>query len=120
MMNDKGISRVATMLIPFVNDPNRFGDISKEEVRAISLQIADDISEDIGLNWRYYGIKDPTHKDIIVDALTTLIFITLTRSEEGGEKNFFTKVVLESVNAGGGAKKKRNDDGWKRFFKLGS
>jgi hypothetical protein len=116
LMNERGLARIASMLIPFINDPIRFGNISEKEVRDISLQVADDITEDIGLNWREYGIKDPSTKDLIIDALITLIFITLTRSEGQGEKNFLSKVILESL--GGGKQTKKEDSGWKKYFKL--
>lgn len=116
LMNEKGIARIASMLIPFINDPVRFGDISSSEVRDLALKIIDDISEDIGLNWREYGIKEPSTKDIIVDSLTALIFITLTRSERGGEKNFLSRVILESV--GGNANNKKKESAWQKYFKL--
>lgn len=117
LMNEKGIARIASMLIPFINDPTRFGDISRQEVRDLALRISDDITEDIGLKWREYGIKDPTTKDIIVDSLMSLIFLTLTRSEEGGEKNFLSKVILESVG-GKQDKKRKEESAWKKYFKL--
>jgi len=115
LMNTKGIGRIASMLIPFINDPIRFGHIKESEVREISLQIADDITEDIGLNWREYGILDPSTKDIIVDSLITLIFITLTRSEGGGEKNFLSRVILESV---GSQQKRKQESTWSKYFSL--
>lgn len=115
LMNEKGIARIASMLIPFINDPIRFGDIKESEVRDLSLQIANDITEDIGLNWREYGILDPSTKDIIVDSLITLIFITLTRSEGGGEKQFLSKVILESIGA---SHKKKEESSWRKYFKF--
>jgi hypothetical protein len=116
LMNEKGIARIASMLIPFVNDPIRFGDIQKAEVRDLSLRIANDITEDIGLNWREYGILEPSTKDIIIDALVTLIFITLTRSEGGGERSFLSKVILESV--GTQQKPKKKESMWEKYFKV--
>ncbi len=114
LMNEKGISKIASMLIPFINDPIRFGHIGRKEVRDLTLQIADDITEDIGLNWREYGILDPSVKDIVVDSLVTLIFITLTRSEEGGEKRFLSSVILESVGNKQGTRKKESQ--WQKYF----
>ncbi len=98
IMNSLGIAKIASILIPFISDPIRFGNIGKTEVRKITLQVTDDITENIGINWRAYGIPDASTKDLIVDALLTLILITLTRSEEQGEKNWLGKVVLESVS----------------------
>ena len=116
LLNDKGIARVASMLIPFINDPIRFGDISKGEVRDLALTIADDITEDIGLNWREYGILDPSTKDIVIDSIMALIFITLTRSEEGGEKRFLSKVIIESI--GSAQKQKKKESTWEKYFKV--
>src|SRR5690554_245911 len=45
IMNEKGIAKVASMLIPFVNDPIRFGNIQGKEVRSAALQISNDITK---------------------------------------------------------------------------
>lgn len=115
VMNDYGISRVSSILIPFINDAIRFGNISEGEVRDIALQTIDDITEEIGLNWREFGIISIPVKNLIVDSLLALILITLTRSEEQGEKNWLGKVVLESINAQGSQKKKRGGSIWENF-----
>lgn len=98
IMNERGIAKVSSILLQFINDPNRFGNISRLEVRNIALQTIDDITIDIGIYWMDYGIKDPTMKDVIIDALLALILNTLTRSEEQGEKNWLSRIVLESVS----------------------
>lgn len=117
IMNEKGISRVATMLIPFVNDPIRFGNIDRKEVRGIALQAVDDISLDIGLNWRSYGIKEASSRDLVINSLMALILITLTRSEEQGEKKWLGKVILESVH-GQQSLPKKKESSWEKYFKL--
>ena len=117
MINQIGISKIASMLIPFVNDPIRFGKISGVEVRQLSLQIINDITEDIGLNWRDYGISNPSTKDIIIDSCLALVFITLTRSEEADEKRFLSRVILESL--GTKSPNRREDSGsWISKLKL--
>ena len=117
IMNEQGIGRVSSMLIPFINDPIRFGNISEDEVRSLTLKIVNDITIDIGINWREYGIVNSSSKDIIIDSLMTLIFITLTRSEEQGEKNFLSKVVLESLGAGN-KKPTKKESTWEKYLKL--
>jgi hypothetical protein len=119
LMNKYGISRISSYLIPIVNDINRFGNISKKEVRALTQQIIDDITDDIGFNWREYGIKNNSAKDIIVDSCLTLTLITLTRSEEGGEKSWLAKVVIESLSSAPGKQtKKKGESTWEKYFKL--
>lgn len=118
LMDEKGISKIASFLVPFINDAIRFGDINRVEVRNLALQTIDDITIEIGTNWRDYGIKYSTFRDIIIDALLSLILITLTRSEEGGEKKWLAKVVLESLSAGGHKPKRKGESNWEKYFKL--
>jgi hypothetical protein len=118
IMNEEGIAKIASILIPFISDPIRFGNINGKEVRMITLQVANDISKNIGLNWRDYGVPDSSTQDLIVDSLLTLILITLTRSEEQGEKNWLGKVVLESISQGRNPQGKHKGGSWKDMFKL--
>ena len=113
VMNQTGISEISTKLIPFISDPIRFGHISGTEVRLLALQIVQDLTVEIGIRWREFGIKDPSAKDIVVDSLMTLVFITLTRSEGGNEKNFLSRVILESV--GGNKKSSKEGSIWEKL-----
>jgi len=117
LLNDEGIARLASMLMPIINDPIRFGNIEKKEVRNITLQYIDDISEDIGLNWRSYGIKHTGIKNIIIDCLLALILITLTRSELQNEKNWLGRIVLENISVGKPLMQKK-ESLWEKYFKL--
>jgi len=117
IMNESGISKIASILIPFINDAIRFGNISEKEVRDIALQTLDDVSEEIGTYWREYGIKSAAVRNLIIDSIMALILITLTRSEEQGEKNWLGKVVLESINVGRD-QKRRKESTWEKHFKL--
>ena len=116
-LNQEGIASISSMLIPFINDAIRFGNISETEVRKIANQMLDDVTEKIGLKWREYGIKDPSDKGIIIDTILALVFITLTRSEEQGEKNWLGKVVLESVSQNKPIQK-RKESVWEKYLKL--
>lgn len=116
IMNKQGRARLASTLIPFVNDVTRFGNISEKEVRDLCLQTLNDLTEDIGSNWREYGIQNSSYKNLILDSLLALILITLTRSEEQGEKNWLSKVILESIGTKQQGKKESGN--WKSFFKI--
>lgn len=117
IMNKTGIQRLASFLTPYINDPMRFGNIREDEVRKIVKQIADDVTEDIGFNWREYAIRNQSTKDLIIDAVIVLIWVTLTRSEGQGEKNWLSKIVLESLSGNGNQTKKREST-WEKYFKL--
>jgi len=117
LMNEKGIARVSSMLIPFISDPIRFGKIKATEVRHIALKTVNDITQDIGLNWREYGITEPTNRDIILDACLALILITLTRSEEQSEKNWLGRIVLESVQ-GNKQPQRKKESFIEKFLKI--
>lgn len=116
LMNSYGIARISSYIIPIVNDATRFGNIKEKEVRDMTLQIIDDITDDIGYNWREYGVKNHSAKDLIVDSCLALILITLTRSENEGEKRFLSKVILESLSANQGQQKKKSGGSiWDKF-----
>lgn len=117
LMNQKGLSTVASFLTPIMNDSTRFGDIPAREVRDMTEDIVNQITEDLGLNWKEYGISDISKVNIIIADLIPIVRITLSRSEEGGERQFLSKVVLESIGAAKQQKKK--ESGWlKNMFSL--
>ncbi|MEX0595283.1 MAG: hypothetical protein WD512_02205, partial [Candidatus Paceibacterota bacterium] len=118
LMSQRGISRISSMLIPFISDPIRFGNLERKEVREIALQTVNDITQDIGLNWREYGIKEPTTRDIIIDSCLALILITLTRSEEQGEKNWLSKITLENVSGQSKLNPRREKSWADKYLKL--
>lgn len=118
IMNKKGITKMASILIPFVNDAMRFGNIREAEAKRISLQIVDDITTEVGINWREYGIRDPSYKDLVVDTCLGLIVVTLSRSVEGDDKRFLSRVLLESVSGTKLPEKKSGDSIWGKMFKL--
>lgn len=108
IMNEEGISKITTSISPYLSDPARFGTVPKEQVRSTTLTIINHLTVYIGINWRRYGMADPSMRDIVLDMLRTLIFFTLTRSEEGNEKNWLGKIVIESI---GNQKKPTNKGG---------
>jgi hypothetical protein len=108
LMNDLGISKISSYLIPFINDPARLGNIKEQEARSMTLRIVDDITIDVGINWREYGITSPTIKDIIVDSCLMLVLVTLSRSVEGKEKRFLSSIIVESLSQRQQEKKKEN------------
>jgi len=115
LMNRYGSSQIASYLIPIISDPIRYGNIDEREVRSLTLQIIGDIITDIGKNWRDYGISNTSVKDLIIDACETLILITLTRSEEQGEKNWLSKIVLESMSGTSKNSYSKKEGIWDKF-----
>lgn len=118
IMNDEGTTKIASILIPFINDPMRFGNIREAEAKRIALQIVDDITTEVGINWREYGIRDPSYKDLVVDSCLALVFLTISRSVEGDEKKFLSRILLESVSGTKLPEKKSGDSIWSKMFKL--
>lgn len=110
IMNEKGISEVASFLTPILNSSTRFGNISPKFSGDVCLQLIDDITEKIGLNWREYDIKDDPAKHGIIDSLTILTRITISRSEDQGEKNWLARTIIETISGGGTAQKKRRKE----------
>src|SRR3989304_1972569 len=117
LMSENGVGRIGSILLTIVNDPNRFGKLSNKEVRRFALAITNKFTDDLGVYWRDYGITDPTMRDVIRVNFATIILILLTRSEEGDDKRFLSRVILETL----GVKtqpKKEDSGGWLSKLKL--
>lgn len=117
IMNEYGISRIASILIPFISDPIRLGNVEERNIRQLVLQIAEDIAIEIGINWREYGIRDPSYKDLVLDSCVALIMITLSRSTGGDDKKWFGKVVVESIS-GNKLPQPKKEGVLEKYFKL--
>ena len=115
LMNEHGIAVLAGFLTPILNDSTRFGDIPPSAVRDHTEDIINQITQDLGWHWREYGISGTTINNIIIADLTVIVRLALSRSENGGEKSFLSRVILESV---GGQPKKKKESTWDKYFKM--
>lgn len=97
ILNDIGARKLSSLLRPIMSNNTRLARMKEVIVKKFTLGIIDDITLDLGVNWRSYGIKDRSAKDFIIDAIIILVYSILSRAEDQNEKNWLGKVSFENV-----------------------
>lgn len=100
IINSHGIKQIKSYVKPLMVNNTRFARFDEKEVRRLTLKLTDDLTDDIGMNWRDYGIKDRSTCDLIISTFATMVFSILSRAEGQNEKNWLGKISFESIRSG--------------------
>jgi hypothetical protein len=115
LMNEIGLKRISQILRPLMINTIRFTRLKERTIKNFTFQIVDDLTYDIGENWREYNINDRSACDHIINAIAILVFSMLSRAEDQNEKNWAGKIVFENLSPG---KLNRKESSWLEKFKL--
>lgn len=113
VMNQKGISEVSLYLEGIINQSLTMGKLEDEEIKNIAVGLSHSWTENIGFNWRRWGIKNASTKDMICDILAINTLAILKRSRD--EKAFFGKVAIEHITQ---AKSPKKEEGFLSKIRL--
>lgn len=116
IMNEAGIERVSQILRPLMINTVRFTRLRSNTIKNFTFQIVDDLTYDLGKNWREYEIDDRSSCDHIVNSVAILVFSMLSRAEDQNEKNWAGKIVIENLSPNKTIGKK--EASWLERFKL--
>jgi hypothetical protein len=116
IMNESGVNKISQILTPLMINTIRFTRLKEAMIKSITERFLDDLTYDLGLNWRDYDIPNRNSIDHILNALATLIFSVLSRAEDQNEKNWLGKISFENVNPNKYEPKK--SESWLDRFKL--
>jgi hypothetical protein len=117
LMNEVGLKIVSQILRPLMVNTVRFTRLTNKTIKNFTLQIVDDLTYDIGENWREYDIRDRSACDHIINAIAILVFAMLSRAEDQNEKNWAGKMVFENLSP---PRINKKESSWLEKFKLGS
>lgn len=109
LMNEQGIKSVLGLVQSIVNQVTIFGNLSKNEIPLIMMELSDTLDRDLMVNKINYAIgktiitKDgrqvvyynPSVRDRIAFMVTSQAFICLSRAKEGDDKRFWKGAVQE-------------------------
>jgi hypothetical protein len=87
LMNEQGCQDVLTVLWDVINKENIQGNVDDDFIRLSTIEHVHNISNLLFVNHREYAIKNPVNCDIVVDDCGTIIFNTLSRALNAGERN---------------------------------
>lgn len=100
MMNKEGIDKISYLLTSMINQNIIFSNLESKQINSILMGFSDNLVDNLALNWKIYGIQYKTDLDSINDTVLTNINAALKRSERQNEKNWLSKVSMETINRG--------------------
>ena len=108
IINERGARDCLTVLIDIVNKENIQGNLDDDYIRITAIELANNISNLLFMNHELYEITNPINCAIIVDDCATIIYATLTRALNAGERNSLKPVaeVKETIMQQNQQKKK--------------
>lgn len=95
LMNEKGISSVLGQIQTIVSQNTIMGDLKDSEIRMIIDFLADTLAKDLMVNRLNYGITNPSARSKVFFSALVSAYITLKRSDNGGERRFWKGSVQE-------------------------
>lgn len=114
-MNEIGIENMWFILDSFVNQHITLSHFDSSTIKNMMRQIAKDLTLDLQLNWREYGIKKKTDMDTISNSILININACFKRAEGQGEKNWLSKISVEQISSAPHLSRQKKDNFWSKF-----
>lgn len=89
LMNDDGIAKVIGFVSSVVNTPTNMTNLTDDKIEKIIMMNAEVLIRNLMVNGRRWEITGNDAKNLILMEVTNLIFVTLNRSLEEGERRFW-------------------------------
>lgn len=99
LMNKAGIDMARIFLRGIVHQHTTLSNLDEKFIDKLIVKLNDDLTDDLSLNWKEYGIKQKTHLDIISDLLLINAYNALRRAANQNEKNFLKGITIETVSS---------------------
>jgi len=115
LMNDHGISRVKFIMRGLINQNTILSHLEEKVIGKISQKVADDITDDLTLNWREYEITDKVNLDHIVNTIAFSVYFALMRAKGQNEKNWLKGITVENIGGRSSLPAKNNGGFWEKF-----
>lgn len=118
LMNNRGINQMKSIARSIVNQNTILSRLENtQEVNRITLHLANNVVDDLALNWQGYEINNLADLDVIADSVIFPMHMALKRALEESEKKFLGRISFESINKGGADISKPKSK-WSDMFKI--
>jgi len=107
-LNQLGLSQIRFILESCINQGIILTRFSDKQIAKIIIQLGDDLTDDLTLNWKLYGIKNKMDLDIIEDGVLFSIYAALNRALDQNEKNWLGKISIEHIAGTGNVPKPKD------------
>ena len=98
LMNQKGVDRMLFIMSSIINQNTILSHLEDDEISKVMVQLGDDITDDLTLNWKDYGIGDKMLLDHIEDSILIPAYFALKRALGQNEKNWLGKITVENIS----------------------
>ena len=115
VLNEEGLSKIRFQLRSLINQSTVLSHLELEDVGRIAEQFGNNITDELTLNWKRYGIKDKAMLDSIHDAIVIPTFLALKRAEGQNEKNWLSKISVENISNAGRIEQPKKESIWEKF-----
>lgn len=115
LMNEEGITNILLAIKGIVNQNTIMSSLEDIEINKLILNLANDLIDDLTLNWKKYQIKDETKRDIIINVCINMAYTALKRALHGGEKRFLGTTTVESITSQPRPMTQKQTGFWGRF-----
>ena len=114
-MNDKGANKMISIMSAFVNQGTILSHLDKRQINKTILKLGDNIIDDLTLNWKQYEISDKADLDHITNIIIFPCYFALNRALEQNEKNWLSKISVESITNSPRIPQVKKDGFWSKF-----
>lgn len=114
LMNQTGLNKIMATLRSVVNTNCILSNLTLDEVKQITLGVADSLTLDICANYKEYGIAKSDF-DRVISLCTNMCFFSLKRSYMEGERRFL-KTTFRHTESNIQRNQQQQPGGWQGFF----
>jgi len=84
LINERGVSRVVTILRSHINKVFILSDLEDEDIRAITSSLSSILIDELYFNWEEFGITSYPSGSIVIDVVVNTVYATLRKAYRGG------------------------------------
>ena len=95
LLNEQGINSVLGFIHALANQLTVMSNIDKQDIPVLVEFVADPLIKDLMINMQTYGIKNAAVRDKIFYTVLSIVFISLKRALEEGDRRFWKGSVQE-------------------------
>lgn len=97
-MNEQGIFSMISIASSVINQNTIMSALNEKQIAKIMIRLGIDITNDLTVNWRVYGITDRSKRDMIEDIILNLAYPCVQRALNGGERRFLGTTTIENIS----------------------
>lgn len=117
LLNEYGIERAWFYASTIVNQGTTLSHLEEGEAGNLIVPYANDLGDELAMDWKKWGIKDKSWLGSIKKAITYRCFFALRRAEGQNEKNWLGKISFENLSNAPSISKPKKES-WLSKFKI--